>query len=149
MYSHSLCRKGLRGAPWPVRQCLPPCSRHASRELGRAGGHSVGEAYWYKLDGGKTVPADTLVVIKTEIANLIRQNLTISTSSVAWLDAKEYFEGNGLPLSAALISTRVPLLPPQRASWICRYSYLYVNTLQSFFLLTANALRKMCLFIQD
>lgn len=88
---------------------------------GAVGGHAFGEAYAYDiLDGPTSISTEAAISsVKSAMDSIVSLNLPISKRTVPFGEARRYFEANALPVSAALIRSRVRVkLPRTRCgSW--------------------------------
>lgn len=65
-------------------------------------GHSLGNAYFYSVEGGGT-PADLVTVLDNEMRRLVEQDLPIRRGVTAYQDALTYFSEHGMRDAALLV----------------------------------------------
>lgn len=71
------------------------------------GGHTVGEGYYYELDGIENVSADLVKKISARLEGLVSDGVAIENVTVPWKEAHAYAEEHGLSEMKRLLETRV------------------------------------------
>jgi uridine kinase len=69
-------------------------------------GHSLGQGYFYYLDGMDAVPRDDLIRIEAEMRELVARDLPIRSLSLSYREAVSFFEKHNQPDTLLLLQNR-------------------------------------------
>jgi len=71
------------------------------------GGHTVGEGYYYELEGIDNISTEDVKKISNKLESLVSDGIAIENVAVPWKEAFEYAEEHGLACMKASLTTRV------------------------------------------